>query len=209
MPVKVQITDTLTPRLQGLHSQLQPPHTRDLMARLGKTLEVELREHFLQRNLAANSDSKRAQKGFPQQGIWGRIRDTTAFVDADDTHARVAIGEPAFRTKAANGPTTIKPGPGKRFLAIPLRPEVYGKAARGKPVAGMFAVTLKTTGKSYLATHDDAGGGKQRLRVLYRLLPSVTVPPDPQAFPPRQQLNTQLERTAARYVMRVNQGDGQ
>lgn len=197
---RIQIQDTVTPRLRELHNRIAPGRRRPLMRRLGKALEVTLREHFRRRNMDSGSTSKRAAKGFPQQGIWNRIRTTTALAEVSDGRATVNIGEPAMRTKLSGA--NITPGPGKKFLAIPLRAIVYGKAARGNPVPGMFARWVN--GKGYLASAQ-VPGREGQLTVLYRLLRSAKVPADPQALPPASAISAKLERIAEQEINRARQ----
>jgi hypothetical protein len=165
------------------------------MKAVGKSAEVVLREHFKQRNLASNSTSKRAAKGWPQFGIWNQIRQSTAFTGATNDRAQVSISEPAFRGKYF-GLKNVR-AQRSTYLTIPLDPRVYGKRARGNPVAGMFPVTIKRTGKRYLAVKDGAG-----IKVLYRLMLSVTVRPDPAALPEPSAMATEFSTVIMRMFAR-------
>jgi len=62
------------------------------MRRLGKVLEVALREHFKRRNLDSNITSKRAKKGFPQAGIWHQFRQQTALAQVTDNNTAAVSG---------------------------------------------------------------------------------------------------------------------
>jgi hypothetical protein len=190
---EIKVHDTATPRLRELYDRVAPGRRGPLVRRLGKALEATLQEHFRRRNLASDAESKRAQKGFPQSGLWARIRRSTALTSANDSQATISIGEPAMRTKLFGA--RITPGPGKRFLAIPLRAIVYGKPPRGNPVPGMFVAWVR--GKAYIAARDG-----DRLTVLYRLVRSVRVPRDPQALPDPAQYREKLERIAIQEVLR-------
>lgn len=191
---QVTITDTATPRLKALYARVDPRRRRPLLRRLGKALEGALREHFKERNLSSNQDSKRAKKGFPQSGLWNRIRQETALSKVSNDQAVVSIGEPAMKTKLFGA--KITPGPGKRYLAIPLRAVVYGKSPRGNPVPGLFFKKFRD--KAYLAASDDDG-----LRVYYRLLRSVRIPRDPKAMPDPRHLSARLEKIAMKEVLRA------
>lgn len=190
---RVTITDTATPRLQRLYNAIAPGRRRPLMAKLGKAMEVILRAHFKDRNLSSSRDSKRARKGFPQSGLWNRIRQKTALTAVTDDSATVSIGEPAMRSKIFGA--TIRPGAGKQYLAIPLRAVVYGKSPRGNPVPGLFF--SKFRGKAYLAAREG-----DALRVYYRLVRMVRVPRDPDALPRPSIISDRLESIAAREVLR-------
>lgn len=198
----LKVKDTVTPRLEQLWDQVGPGRRRALMRRLGLGLETQLREHFRQRNQASNSESKRAARGFPQSGLWARIRDNTAMRAADEGSAVVGVGEPAFRTKARGA--TIRPGPGKQYLAIPLRAEVYGHGRRpqGNPVPGLFFWKSKA-GKAFLAT-----GGSGGLQVWYRLVTQVSVPADPRALPPTREVERAFAAILRRELARPAGGGG-
>jgi len=191
---QVTITDTATPRLKQLYARVAPGRRRPLMRRLGKVLEVALREHFKDRNLGSEATSKRARKGFPQAGIWNRIRQQTSLAKVTDDSAVIAIGEPAMKPKLFGA--HIRPGPGKQYLAIPLKAVVYGKSPRGNPVPGLFFKKFRD--KAYLAASDDDG-----LRVYYRLLRSVRIPRDPKAMPPATHLSARLENVAIKELLRA------
>ena len=188
--ITISVDDKVTPEMQARFGALRGGR-KDLMRKIGKGVEVTLREHFKNRNLSSPSDSLRAARGMPQAGIWNRIRQSTAFVSASDEVAVVAISEPAFRAKlfGLRGLTPVR----AKALAIPLDPRVYGKSPRGKPVPGMFQVTIKRSGKTYLAIRE---GGQ--LRVMYRLMDSVTVQPDPRALPTPETVNTAIAKIITR-----------
>ena len=177
--------DKITPEIRAWLASLTD--RTSLMKAIGKSAEVALREHFRKRNLASNSTSKRAARGFPQYGIWNHIRQSTSFSGATNDAAQVTISEPAFRGKYY-GLKNLR-AQRSTYLAIPLDARVYGKRARGKPVAGMFPVTIKRTGKKYLAVKDGDG-----IKVLYRLMLSVTVAPDKTALPSNDTLSAELSK---------------
>src|SRR5437868_6486786 len=71
-----------------------------LNAALGKRAEIELRNHFEERNREPN------KKGWDKLEFWARIRGATAFVSADKNAAHVVIADPAINQKIFGG--TIK-----------------------------------------------------------------------------------------------------
>lgn len=200
----IQIQDAVTPMLRDLHAKLAGPQRLTLMKGLGLAVERTLHRHFIARDQAG--DSKRARKGWQRYGIWADIRKTTAFTGATQDTATVTIGAPAFRSKLFGA--TIRPGPGKKYLAIPLQAIVYGKAARGNPVPGLFV--LRTKRGLYLATAGDGalskGQRRQKkaqnsgLRIYYKLVKSAKVPRDERALPPVATLQKALEDAAASFL---------
>jgi hypothetical protein len=190
----IQIRDLATPRLKAMVQALSPTQRQALMQRLGKELEKQLKAHFLKREGEGN------KQGFPPQHFWAReVRDKTALREATADRAVVGIDSAKFRFKVNGG--TIRPGPGRRLLAIPLRAEAYGVLPRAGTIPGLFFKKM-AGGKMYLAAKDGSA-----LRVYWRLVPSVTQPPDPRALPPMEQLSAALELKTGQEVGRIlNQG---
>jgi hypothetical protein len=190
----IQIRDLATPKLKRMVQALSATQRQALMQRLGKELEKQLKAHFAKRDAEGN------KQGFPPQGFWNKeARDKTQLRSATADRAVVGIDSAKFRFKVTGG--TIRPGPGRRLLAIPLRAEVYGKMPRGNYIPGLFFKKM-SGGRMYLAAKDG-----QALRVYWRLVPSVTQPPDPRALPPVDQLRAALEARAEQEVGRIlNQG---
>lgn len=188
-----QYQDLATPRLKGILSSLQPTQRRAMLARLGKELEVQLKKHFSDRE--SNSPNK---QGFPRSHFWIReVRNKTALREVTPDRASVGIDSVPFAFKLRGG--TIRPGPGRKFLAIPVRAEVYGVLPRAGTIPGLFFKKL-SGGRYYLAAHDG-----QALRVYWRLVRSVTMPADPNALPPVSKLQAALEARADKEIGRILQ----
>ncbi|MBN2069134.1 MAG: hypothetical protein JW739_05805 [Opitutales bacterium] len=187
LTLKIQLSGEDVDRLESLDDAIR----HSLMARIGRSFESHLREHFRVRNMTSNSTSKRGRKGWFQFGIWNQIRQTTAYVGATEKRATISISEPAFRTKLY-GSQNMKARRG-RYLAIPMNERVYGKMPRGNPVPGLFPVRLH--GKLYLgATEGDA------LTLYYRLARSVTIPADKDALPSDESTQTILSQTVKDFL---------
>lgn len=185
--------DLATPRLKAILAGLQPAQRKAMNARLGKELEVQLKRHFLQRD----QDSPN-QQGFPRSHFWSReVRNKTALRTFDADSATVDIASRPFAHKLSGG--TIRPGPGRKLLSLPVRAEAYGVYPRAGTIPGLFFKKM-TGGKMYLAARDG-----QALRVYWRLVPSVTIPADPRALPPAEQLRAALEARAVKEVLRITQ----
>ena len=196
--IRTEIRDEATPLLRRLHAQLAPGKRRPLMAFAGKALERALREHFADRD--NDTTTARARKGWPKQHFWARrIRDNTVLAEVTPDTATVRIASREFRQKYYGG--TIRPGPGKRALAIPLTRDTYGKRASSNPVeGGLFVWKSPKTGKAFLAGNTPAADGS--LQLYYRLIRSVRQQPDPRALPPQattaRTIDTALQRWANR-----------
>lgn len=183
--------DLATPKLRGILAQLAPAQRRSLLLRLGKELEVQLKAHFFRREQEGN------KRGWPRSHFWAReVRAKTALREVTADKAVVGIASAQFRFKLTGG--TIRPGPGRRALALPLRPEVYGVLPRANTIPGLFVLRSKGLGKAWLAARE--GGA---LRFYWRLLPSVHQAPDPRALPPVAELQSALEARADAEVARI------
>lgn len=186
-----QYHDLATPRLRTILQQLEPQQRKQLLGRLGKELEVQLKAHFAKRDREPN------QQGFPRSHFWAReVRAKTALRDFDADKATVGIDSAPFRQKLFGG--TIRPGPSRSFLALPIRAEVYGSLARAGTVPGLFVVRSKILGKAWLASNE--GGA---LRFYFRLVKSVHQDADPRALPPIEQLQAALEKRADKEIQRI------
>jgi hypothetical protein len=183
------IEDLATPRVKSILAALSPAQRKGMMQRLGKELERQLKAHFLMREGEPN------KHGWPRQHFWSReVRDKTALREVTAERATVGINSAPFRYKVRGG--IIRPGPGRRMLAIPMRAAAYGVLPRANTIPGLFMA--RVGGKLYLAAKDG-----QALRIYWRLVPSVTQPPDPRALPPMEQLRAALEARADKEIKRI------
>jgi hypothetical protein len=193
--ISAEYRDLATPRLKQILADLSPAQRRLMLGRLGKALEGQLKAHFRAREQEGN------KRGWPSRHFWAREgADKTALRSVTADQAVVGIDSVKFAHKVTGG--TIVPGPGKRFLAIPMRPEAAAEGVRpsGDTFPGLFVVRSKILGKAWLATRE--GGA---LRFYWRLVPSVHQDPDPRALPPAAQLRSALEKRAELEVNRIVQ----
>ncbi len=187
----IRVEDLATPKLRALLDSVAPAQRRVLLGRLGKELEVQLKAHFAQRDKEPN------KAGFPRSHFWNReVRQKTALRSFSADQATVGIASRPFRQRLRGG--TIRPGPGKRFLAIPMRAEAYGVNPSARTIPDIFVVRSKILGKAWLAREE--GGA---LRFYWRLVPSVHQEKDPRALPPIEDLRAALERRGESEIRRV------
>ncbi len=187
---QVTVVDLATPRIREILEALAPAQRRSMLARLGKELERQLKAHFLQRD--QNTPNK---QGWPRSHFWAReVRDKTALREVTSERAVVGIDSAPFRFKVRGG--TIRPGPGRRLLAIPKRPEVYGVLPRAHTIPGIFFKICG--GRMYLAARDG-----QALRIYWRLVPYVIQPADQDALPRTELLQAALEKRAEDELVRI------
>jgi hypothetical protein len=162
--------------------------TRPLMALLGKSLEVQLRAHFLSRDGEGN------KRGWPSKHFWNtEVRGNTALRDVTESRATVAIASPAFAHKVEGGTITAKRS---RFLAIPMTAEAYRAGSpREAGMTGLFHVP----GTQFLARN--RGRGKSAaLEIQYMLVASVTQARDPRALPSMEDVGRRLAGEAVQWI---------
>lgn len=178
------------PALRLVCGALSGSSKRRLMRVVGKGLEQDLQRHFLGRNREPN------KRGWAKQNFWARIRNATSHAETTDDTATVTVSDPAMMAKLHGA--TIRPGPGKKALAIPMREEAYGVQPRSGIIPGLFVWRSNATGKAFLAAQQ----GKA-LRIYYLLLPRVTVPRDPRSLPPDEALSSSARNRVQSYLQRT------
>lgn len=181
--------------LDRMAGAVAPGRRRPLMRVLGKTVEVELRDHFQKRGREPN------KRGWRKSGFWPRIRRVTALTDATDSKATVTIADPAIRQKVYGGTIRasgrISPSTGKptKYLSIPLKEEVYGdRPCEYGPET--FWPYRSRRGNLFLMGEYAQG----RVQLYYLLVREVRQEPDPRALPNQRLLGEKLVRQAARFV---------
>jgi hypothetical protein len=173
-------------------------HRRPLNAALGKRGEVELREHFLDRNQEPN------KSGFPKQDFWSRIRKSTALSQVDESGATVSISDPALAQKIYGG--EIRPREGK-YLTLAAIAVAAGKSPR--VFSNLELLIRWKDGKRravalYLpdpvGTAAGKGKGSSSGTVFYWLVLSVTQKRDPRALPDRAEFQKALLDEAGAFI---------
>ena len=189
--------DTASARVAAVHGLLATSDgRRGLMKVVGVEAEQQLRAWFFKRD--AESPNK---MGWPRQHFWARIGKRTAFDPAKTTEntATVVVSDPALAAKV-NG-ATIKPIAPHKALAIPMTAAAYGVLPRSGLIPGLFVWRrpgdLADDGAAFLVAREGTG-----LVFYYRLVPEVTVPKDPQALPPKEQLGAALSLVADDFFRR-------
>ncbi|HEY1791560.1 MAG TPA: hypothetical protein VGG34_01465 [Opitutaceae bacterium] len=194
--------DEATRDLAVLYSGLGTPEARvALMNVVGVRADKELRAWWTRRD--ANSPNKHGWT--PRQHFWARIVKATAFDPSKTTEATatVVVSEPALSAKIygatikPTGAVSPKTGRPTQNISIPMVGAAYGLWPRGNPTPGLFFIKKTHGNGGFLVARDGKG-----LIFFYRLLPEVTVPKDPQALPPADQLGAALADTANDFFRR-------
>jgi hypothetical protein len=179
--------DTASPMLEELLAALEPER---ILAVAGKAAEVQLRQHFEDRNNEGN------KQGWPSVGFWNRIRGATALSEVTPVDATITIADPAFNQKYYGGTITPKRG---KYLALPANADAYraGSPREGGGPGLTFAFgwdEQRSVWRPALVVKEAAPKGKRRKRgepaatrqvgtVWYWLVKSVTQQADERALP--------------------------
>lgn len=176
----------------------------------GKTVERELRAHFIRRNAQPN------KRGWPSRGLWRDIANQTATGAVSGAglaaEVRIAVSHPAINLKVYGGRVTPKRG---KFLALPataaayaagspregatpeLRPATAFNAAIGKPMRALVDARSPRPKKGALA---DTGA------VWYWLARQTTHAPDKDALPADYYVDAKVSDTIEGYLRRQLRG---
>jgi len=161
---------------------------RGLNAALATRLVDELQAHFIKKNAKPN------KMGAAKSDFWKSISQATQVLSVSDADAVVTVAEARFRIHYYGG--TIKPGPGKKALTIPLIPAARGLMARSYEAAtGNELFIIK--GRSNLYEKTATG-----IRAVYALKKSVTIKKDPDALPSASDIEAALTEEATDWIKR-------
>lgn len=197
IPVSIvlKVDDHASPVLNQAREMLAPGKRRGLMAVIGRKGQEVYRRHF-----RARDAENRNKQGWPRQHVWASIARATAYDPSQTTDDRavVVVSSPILSAKVAGA--VIRPTNGRRMLAIPMRAEAYGVMPSSGIIPGLRLLGGRG-GALYLGKRED--GGFRNLVFYYRLVPRVTIPADPRALPPADQVGQALAETAISYVGRA------
>lgn len=114
--LQIDIRDAVTPELEKIMANVRD--RTQLHGSLGGRAERALRDHFARREAEPN------KRGWPKQHFWDQIRSATALGTVDGAGATITINDERLAQKIYGG--TIRPGLGKKYLAIPEIAEASG-----------------------------------------------------------------------------------
>jgi len=199
----------ITVELHGKVSNLQ-----GLNKALASRLSDELIEHFREKNKTPN------KLGGARTNFWNQLAEATSVAAVNEKGATVTVADHRFRIHVTSG--TIKPGPGKKALTIPLIPEARGLMAAS--YAQKFGRTLFTIrGRHALFERTDRGtesvigktnvsarrgkrtltlplSARSTIRPVYALAAQAKIPADPTALPTAEKIQTALLEEAADWL---------
>ena len=187
------VTQTVKVAVPGMDAAMEAVRNpRALVAAAAGSVANSLRRHFRSRNAMPNA------MGWPKKNFWNREgAEKVAIQDVAADSATVVVASAAIAHKVTGG--TIRPGAGRKMLAIPLSAEAYraGGPALGV-IPGLFLVVRKgAMGRAFLAVKDG-----DEIKVHYLLKASVTQAADPMALPPLEAMEQAAGRAAASALRR-------
>lgn len=187
--ISIQVDDRAAlARLSGMASTRSRALVREA---IGIEANDLLRRHFYDLHRARS-------RGAQGSGFYAGAADTVFHLP---TSEGVIVGSSrrGLRQRYLGGP--IRPGPGKRFLTIPVHPSAYGKRAKDPSLPPL---TLISTGRPGVMVLSRAGRGGFFVP-YFVLVPQVFQNPDPTVLPSEATLREVATRAAAvamREVMR-------
>lgn len=118
MKIEIDIKDSATPALREVAAQIAPGGP--MIKALGRSLANTLKAHFRARN--ADSPNKLGGK---RTNFWSAVAATVQNPVIESDGVSVAVSHPHILQKYKGG--KIVPGPGKKYLAIPVHQAAYGR----------------------------------------------------------------------------------
>ncbi len=150
---------------------------RVAMQAAGRGARKLLQGHFRARDRTGN------KLGGRRTQFWLDIYKSTSLGQVTDTSVIVTIGDHRFAQKVFGGRIAAKVA---KALSIPVDPEAHGRRPEVfERETGLDLVFIKQRNNALLATRAE---GSEALRVRYILVPFVDQSPDPEALPPRDQI---------------------
>jgi len=188
--------DTVTRSLYEMYDSTRP----EVLLRLaGKSVEKELRGHFLKRNKEPNA------KGWPKRGLWGEFAERTAMGEVTPEEVTVAINHPALALKVYGG--TVKPKRG-RYLALPAHAAAYaaGSPREGATPTLKFATAYNSAighwMKALIVDEGESDDNRSTNTVWYWLVRKTRHYPDRNAMPAESKLQEAAMSTIERALYR-------
>lgn len=207
MPISINVTDAVTPRINELLKRTQRP--RAMLAACAQELANSLKAHFLERNLRPN------QNGWPSGNFWAKEGvQKTAVTSVTDRSATVTVASPAIAFRLRGG--TIRPKRG-RALALPAT-AAAAKAGSPRELDDNFLTFQPVRGKGKLIgilvtrEHTKLVWGKKGVRkgktvaggqLWYYLVSSTDHEADPTVLPKQADLADAILRRAEIHLARA------
>jgi hypothetical protein len=167
-------SDETRRRLSGIVEMSRRP--RSILQAAAIATQTVLQRHFTARDKQGN------RLGGRRTHFWRGVRDSTVVTDVTDRYALITIGKQEFAQKVFGGPLTAKEKPD---LTIPVSAEAHGRRVSMLKEAGIQVFRIRRKAKRDLLAEQLEGGG---IKVHYVLVPkgdSIHQDPDPEAMPPR------------------------
>lgn len=173
----INVEEHVSARVGALVAGLTGTGRKHLHELIGSKARVLTQDHL--REIARTRHDTANRLGAKPTGHWAQGTDKTR-VKSDAEGVTVSIFQPGIGRAAHD--VDIYPGPGKKFLTIPVRAEAYGQRAYRMP--DLFVFKSRTTGDLFLAKRQD---DRSKLVLYYLLVPSAHQKQDRTLLPTAKQ----------------------
>jgi hypothetical protein len=191
--IQVSLTGLPTELLEGIHHRMDDRAT--LHAEMAGTAEKFLKTEGFKK--AAGEHRTADAMGAKRTG---HLEDEYNKIEGTSNASAASLWIPgAGRLRAAFGTYTVRPGPGKSYLTIPVSPEAYGKRAAEVPGLVFMRVGPKKT--PLLARPNGEG-----ITTHYLLVKQSTIPSDASLLP-LAAMAEDAALAAEQYILGGNDGN--
>lgn len=190
--ITIDVRDAISPMLARLQTGLA--HTSRLNAKVGADILSLVRDHLL--GIAESRHATAERLGAGPSGFWGNPTGYTS-MKSDSTGATISINHVGIGRAVHD--VTILPGPGKKFLTIPLIAAAYNQ--RAYRVAGLVPIPTKQGGLVLVMDPKNGGG-----IAWYLLVREVHQKQDRTLLPPDAAFAATAQQSAIEYVNATLEG---
>lgn len=191
LDITLEFTNRSAPKLTALMKALELGEQQEFFTSLSDDFEILTREHITKASRTRHKTASRL--GAKQSGYLEKLATATEGVRGTGTLGRVAMTLQGDIFKRAFGPVTVKKK--DKWLTIPIAAESYSRRAR--EFSALFMITSKKGNRLLVQRDPD---DKKKLKLLYTLKDSVTLPEDRGLLPSDKDYLSAVERAAGRFV---------
>lgn len=178
---------------------LKPAQRREINGFAGRRVAECVREHFRALNAERSGNS-----GLGRSGFYADASRNVSEAATEDGFS-ISISKRGLRLRLKGGDVT--PGPGKKYLTIPNRPESYGR--RAAEFAGQLRFTFVSDGNFMRPALVERGvSNPQAANAYYWLVKRTRHKPDPTVMPTKKAMSECARRGITAWFL-VNDRGGE
>lgn len=192
--IQVSLTGIPTELLEGIHHRMEDRAT--LHAEMAGTAEKFLKTEGFKK--AATEHRTADALGAKRTG---HLEEEYNKIEGTSNAGAASVWIPrSGRLRAAFGAYTVRPGPGKKYLTIPITAEAYGKRAREIP--DLDFIFLKETNTALLVKRN----GDKTYKPYFHLVKQSNIPGD-ESLLPIAAMAEDAALAAEQYILGGNDGN--